>query len=67
VPRWGYYRKETAADYRFIHRFPQAGAAELLFRLSETLNWRKFLALKNGNWFERRHGAYCQIASTVRR
>jgi hypothetical protein len=28
---------------------------------AQTLNWRKFPRLKNGNWFERDLTAYCQI------
>ena len=53
----------VGGNRREVQRFPQFATADLLIRVRETLNWRKFPRLKNGNWFERRARAYCQIST----
>lgn len=46
-----------------IQYFPQFSCAEILTGLHETLNWSNILRSENGNWFERRKSAYCQIGA----
>jgi hypothetical protein len=58
---WMQSDRARAGDSGFHAVSCQFATAEGQRQVRETLNWRKFLCLKNGNWFERCQNAYCQI------